>query len=84
MEVAATVGAKPMDAFFNVVLPLAKPGFVTAALLTFAHTIGEFGAVLMIGGNVPEKHRWFRRKFTAMSKQWNTEAHLGLPAEWLS
>ena len=53
--VAATVGAKPMDAFFNVVLPLAKPGFVTAALLTFAHTIGEFGVVLMIGGNVPGK-----------------------------
>ena len=53
LEVAATVGAKPMDAFFNVVLPLAKPGFVTAALLTFAHTIGEFGVVLMIGGNVP-------------------------------
>ena len=55
LEVAATVGAKPMDAFFNVVLPLAKPGFVTAALLTFAHTIGEFGVVLMIGGNVPGK-----------------------------
>ena len=55
LEVAATVGAKPMDAFFNVVLPLAKPGFVTAALLTFVHTIGEFGVVLMIGGNVPGK-----------------------------
>ena len=55
LEVAATLGAKPLDAFFNVVLPLAKPGFVTAALLTFAHTIGEFGVVLMIGGNVPGK-----------------------------
>ena len=55
LEVAATLGAKPLDAFFNVVLPLAKPGFVTAALLTSAHTIGEFGVVLMIGGNVPGK-----------------------------
>ena len=51
LEVAAT----PWDTFFNVILPLAKPGFVTASLLTFAHTIGEFGVVLMIGGNVPGK-----------------------------
>ncbi len=55
LEVAATLRAKPMDAFLNVVIPLARPGFVTAALLTFAHTIGEFGVVLMIGGNVPGK-----------------------------
>lgn len=55
LEVAATLRAKPLDAFFTVVLPLARPGFVTAALLTFAHTIGEFGVVLMIGGNVPGK-----------------------------
>ncbi len=53
LEVAATLGARPWDAFWNVVVPLARPGFVTAALLTFAHTIGEFGVVLMIGGNVP-------------------------------
>ena len=55
LEVAATLRAKPIDAFFTVVLPLARPGFVTAALLTFAHTIGEFGVVLMIGGNIPGK-----------------------------
>ncbi len=55
LEVAATLGAKPRDAFFSVVLPLAKPGFITAAVLSFAHTIGEFGVVLMIGGNIPGK-----------------------------
>lgn len=55
LEVAATLRARPLDTFFSVVLPLARPGFVTAALLTFAHTIGEFGVVLMIGGNVPGK-----------------------------
>ncbi len=55
MEVAATLGAKPLDAFFSVVVPLARPGFLTAAVLTFAHTIGEFGVVLMIGGNIPGK-----------------------------
>lgn len=53
MEVAATLGARPLDAFFTVALPLARPGMVTAAILTFAHTVGEFGVVLMIGGNVP-------------------------------
>ncbi len=55
MEVAATLGAKPLDAFFSVVVPLARPGFLTACVLTFAHTIGEFGVVLMIGGNIPGK-----------------------------
>ncbi len=55
MEVAATLGAKPIDAFFSVILPLARPGFFTAVVLTFAHTIGEFGVVLMIGGNIPGK-----------------------------
>lgn len=53
MEVAATLGASPLDAFFTVALPLAKPGFLTASILTFAHTVGEFGVVLMIGGNIP-------------------------------
>ena len=53
MEVAATLRASPLDAFFTVALPLARPGFVTAAVLTFAHTIGEFGSVLMLGGNIP-------------------------------
>ena len=53
MEVAATLRASPLDAFFTVALPLARPGFVTAAVLTFAHTIGEFGIVLMLGGSIP-------------------------------
>ena len=53
LEVAATLRASPLDTFFSVVLPLAKPGFITAGILTFAHTVGEFGVVLMIGGNIP-------------------------------
>jgi molybdate transport system permease protein len=57
MEVAATLGASPLDAFFSVALPLARPGMVTAAILSFAHTVGEFGVVLMIGGNVPGQTR---------------------------
>jgi molybdate transport system permease protein len=57
MEVAATLGARPLDAFFSVALPLARPGMVTAAILTFAHTVGEFGVVLMIGGNIPGQTR---------------------------
>ncbi len=57
LEVAATLRASPVDTFFTVVLPLAKPGFVTAAILGFAHTVGEFGVVLMIGGNIPEQTR---------------------------
>jgi molybdate transport system permease protein len=57
MEVAATLRARPLDAFFSVALPLARPGFVTAAILSFAHTVGEFGVVLMIGGNIPGQTR---------------------------
>tara|TARA_B100002003_G_scaffold38349_1_gene33936 strand:- start:941 stop:1627 length:687 start_codon:yes stop_codon:yes gene_type:complete len=53
MEVAATLGATPVDRFLTVAVPLARTGFVTAAVLGFAHTIGEFGVVLMIGGNIP-------------------------------
>lgn len=53
MEVAATLRASPLDRFFTVAVPLARPGFMTAAVLGFAHTIGEFGVVLMIGGNIP-------------------------------
>ena len=53
LEVAATLRASPLDTFFTVVLPLATPGFITAGILTFAHTVGEFGVVLMIGGNIP-------------------------------
>jgi molybdate transport system permease protein len=57
MEVAVTLRASPIDAFFTVALPLAKPGILTAAILSFAHTVGEFGVVLMIGGNIPGKTR---------------------------
>ncbi len=57
MEVAATLRASPLDRFFTVALPLARPGFITASVLGFAHTIGEFGVVLMIGGNIPGETR---------------------------
>lgn len=53
MEQAATLRAGPLDRFFSVMLPIARPGFLTAAVLGFAHTVGEFGVVLMIGGNIP-------------------------------
>jgi molybdate transport system permease protein len=53
LEVAATLRASPWDAFWSVAVPLARPGFLTGAILGFAHTIGEFGVVLMIGGNIP-------------------------------
>jgi len=57
MEVAATLRASPLDRFFSVAIPLARPGFITAAVLGFAHTVGEFGVVLMIGGNIPGETR---------------------------
>lgn len=57
LEVAATLGASPLETFFLVVLPLAKPGYITAIVMGFAHTVGEFGVVLMIGGNIPDKTR---------------------------
>jgi molybdate transport system permease protein len=57
LEAAATLRASPLDAFFSVAVPLAKPGFITATILGFAHTVGEFGVVLMIGGNIPDKTR---------------------------
>jgi len=53
IEAAATLGAGPADRFFSVILPLARPGYLTAVVLGFAHTLGEFGVVLMIGGNIP-------------------------------
>jgi molybdate transport system permease protein len=53
LEAAATLRASPLDAFFTVAVPMALPGFLTACILTFAHTVGEFGVVLMIGGNLP-------------------------------
>ena len=57
LEVAATLRASPWDTFLTVALPLARPGYLTAAILSFAHTVGEFGVVLMIGGNIPGKTR---------------------------
>jgi len=57
LEAAATLKASPLDTFRHIVLPLARPGFATAAILGFAHTVGEFGVVLMIGGNIPNATR---------------------------
>jgi molybdate transport system permease protein len=57
LEAAATLRAGPWDRFFSVVLPLARPGLLTAGVLGFAHTVGEFGVVLMIGGNIPDRTR---------------------------
>ena len=57
LEAAATLRASPLDTFFSVVLPLARPGYLSAAVMGFAHTVGEFGVVLMIGGNIPDKTR---------------------------
>ncbi|MDT8282584.1 MAG: molybdate ABC transporter permease subunit [Gammaproteobacteria bacterium] len=57
METAYTLGAKPLDAFFTVAVPLAKRGFLTGSVLGFAHTLGEFGVVLMVGGNIPGETR---------------------------
>lgn len=55
LEAAATLGASKIDRFFSIAVPLARPGFLTASVLGFAHTLGEFGVVLMIGGNIPGK-----------------------------
>jgi molybdate transport system permease protein len=57
LEAAATLRASPLDTFFSVVVPLCTPGFLTASVLSFAHTVGEFGVVLMIGGNIPGETR---------------------------
>ena len=57
LEVAATLRASPLDTFFSVVLPSARPGYLTATVMGFAHTVGEFGVVLMMGGNIPGKTR---------------------------
>ena len=57
LEAASTLRASPLDRFFSVVVPLARPGYLTAVVMGFAHTVGEFGVVLMIGGNIPEKTR---------------------------
>ena len=57
LEAAATLRASPLDTFFHVVLPLARPGYLSATVMGFAHTVGEFGVVLMIGGNIPGSTR---------------------------
>ena len=57
LEAAATLGAKPLQIFWRIVLPLSRSGILTAGILGFAHTVGEFGVVLMIGGNIPDKTR---------------------------
>jgi len=57
LEAAASLGATRLDTFFTVALPLCRRGFLTAAVLTFAHTLGEFGVVLMVGGNIPGETR---------------------------
>lgn len=57
LEVAASLRASPLDTFFSVVLPLCKPGLITGAIMSFAHTVGEFGVVLMVGGNIPGETR---------------------------
>ncbi len=57
LEAAATLRASPLDTFFSVVMPLSTSGFLTATVLGFAHTVGEFGVVLMVGGNIPDKTR---------------------------
>lgn len=57
LEASATLRASPLDTFFSVVLPQTKAGFLTATILGFSHTVGEFGVVLMVGGNIPDKTR---------------------------
>ena len=76
MEVAATLRARPLDAFFTVALPQAKAGVFTATVLTFAHTVGEFGVVLMIGGNIPGQTRVVSTQiFGYVEAMEYTEAH---------
>lgn len=77
LEAAATLRASPLDTFFTVAVPLARRGFLTGAVLGFAHTMGEFGVVLMIGGNIPGKTRVLSVAIFdyVETLQW-TEAHL--------
>ena len=79
LEVAYTLRASPLDTFIHVVLPLAKPGYLTAAVMVFAHTIGEFGVVLMLGGNIPGKTQVISTNiFTHVEAMEYAQAH------WLS
>src|SRR6516165_5383068 len=77
LEVASTLRASPRDAFWSVAVPLARPGFMTGAVLGFAHTVGEFGVVLMIGGNIPGRTRVLSVAIFdyVESLQW-TQAHI--------
>jgi len=77
LEVAATLRASPIDAFFTVALPLAKPGVFTAIVLSFAHTVGEFGVVLMLGGNIPGQTRVVSTQiYSHVEAMEYTQAHL--------
>ncbi len=77
LEVAATLRASPWDAFWTVAVPLARPGFMTATVLGFAHTVGEFGVVLMIGGNIPGQTRVMSvAVYDLVETQRWTEAHI--------
>jgi molybdate transport system permease protein len=77
LEVASTLRATPWDTFWSVAVPLARPGFMTGAVLGFAHTVGEFGVVLMIGGNIPGKTKVLSVAIYdyVESLQW-TQAHI--------
>ena len=77
LEAAATLRASPLDTFFSVALPLARPGYLTATVMGFAHTVGEFGVVLMIGGNIPSARACSGRSTTT----WKRWVHAGA---WLS
>ncbi len=79
LEAAATLRASPLDTFFSVILPMAKSGYLTATVMGFAHTVGEFGVVLMIGGNIPEKTR-----VLSVSIYDHVEALEYTQAHWLS
>ena len=79
LEVAATLRASPRDRFLTVALPLARPGFLTAAVLGFAHTVGEFGVVLMIGGNIPG-----RTQVLSVALYGHVEAQEWALAHWLA
>jgi molybdate transport system permease protein len=77
LEAAATLGATPLDAFFTVISPLAVRGYITAIILGFAHTVGEFGVVLMVGGNIPERTRVISIAIYEQVETLNyTEAHI--------
>lgn len=79
LEVASTLRAGPLDRFFSVALPLAKPGFLTAIILAFAHTVGEFGVVLMLGGNIDGQTR-----VLSVAIYNHVEAMEYGPAHWLA